>query len=148
MATFLTFKLHNEVFAANTKKVLEVLLDYKFSEVPYAPEYIKGVINYRGDIIPVVNFRQKFMFPKKENTENHIIVFDISDEKRSIKFGAVVDKVQNVFETDNIKEKPEFGSKYNPEYLEGIIKQNDDFIMLLNIKKIFTDTEIQIISEL
>ena len=145
--TYLTFQLHNEVFAAKVEQILEVLSEYEISEVPDAPIYIEGVINYRGDIIPAVNFRKKFMFPEKSKTSKQIIVFDISEQGKNIKFGAIVDKVKNVYETTELKERPEFGSKYNPEYIEGMITQNNDFIMLLNIKKIFTDTEIHILTE-
>ena len=145
--TYITFKLQNEIFAAKVGIVLEVLLDYTISEVPDAPEYIEGVINYRGEIIPIVDFRKKLMFPDNEKN-NQIVIFDISEQDKNILFGAKVDKVNQVFETDEIQNRPEFGSRYNPEYIEGMIKQNDDFIMILDIKKIFNDTEIQIIKQL
>ncbi len=145
--TYLTFKLQDEIFAAKVEQVLEVLSEYQISAIPDAPEYIKGVINYRGEIIPAVSFREKFQFQEQSNDGEQIIVFDISDEIKTIKFGAIVDRVKNVFETNKLKERPEFGSKYNPEYLEAMIEHENDFIMLLNIKKIFNDAEIKILSE-
>ena len=148
MTTFLTFQLQNEVFATNIKNVLEVILDSKISEVPNTPAHIEGVINYRGEIIPIMNFRKKLCFPDNTETDNQIIIFDISKNNTIVKFGAIVDEVQNVIETDKINEKPEFGSKYNSEYIDGIIKQKDKYIMLLNIKKLFADTDTQIISEI
>jgi len=148
--SYLTFKLHNELFAVNVNKVLEVLQEYKIVEVPDAPEYIKGMINFRGNIIPIINFRQKFQFPENETDKNKVIVLEIIIDDNSVKFGAIVDKVNDVFEVEqeNMKEKPEFGSKYNPEYMTGMINKNEEFFMILNIEKIFTDKEINIINKL
>ena len=147
--SYLTFKLHKELFAVNVEKVLEVLLEYKLIEVPDAPAYIAGMINFRGDILPVINFRKKFNFPEAENDKKVIIILDIMIEKTVIKFGAIVDSVKDVFEitNDEIKDIPEFGSKYNPEYLTGMINKNEDFFMLLDIEKIFSDKEIEIIND-
>ena len=146
--SYLTFKLHNELFAVNVEKVLEVLLEYRLVEVPDAPTYIAGMINFRGDIIPVINFRKKFNFPESSN-KNIIIVMDIVIDEASIKFGAIVDGVKDVFDVnkEEIKTIPEFGSKYNPEYLTGMIHKNDEFFMLLDIEKIFSDKEIEIIKK-
>jgi len=148
--SYLTFKLHNEHFAVNVNKVLEVLQEFKIVEVPDAPEYIKGMINFRGNIIPIINFRQKFQFPKNESEQNKVIILEIIIDDNPIKFGAIVDKVNDVFEINeqDIKEKPEFGSKYNPEYMEGMINKDDNYFMLLNIEKVFTDKEIDIINKL
>ncbi len=148
LSSYLTFKLHNELFAVSVEKVLEVILEYKLVEVPDAPKYIAGMISFRGDIIPVINFRKKFNFPESSN-KNIIIVMDIVIDENSIKFAAIVDGVKDVFDItdEEIKDIPEFGSKYNPEYLTGMIHKNNDFFMLLNIEKVFSDKEIEIISK-
>ncbi len=148
--SYLTFKLHNELFAVNVNKVLEVLQEFKIVEVPDAPEYIKGMINFRGDIIPIINFRKKFQFPDNESKQNKVIVLEITIDENIVKFGAIVDKVNDVFEINeqDVKEKPEFGSKYNPEYMAGMINKNDNYFMVLNIEKVFTDKEINIINKL
>ncbi len=148
--SYLGFKLYNEHFAINVHKVLEVLLEYRLVELPDAPKYIEGMLNFRGEIIPVVNFRKKFNFPEKEDNQNVIIVVDINIGKDNIKFGAVVDNVKNVFEVEEneLKNIPEFGSKYNPEYLQAVVNKNDIFFMILNIEKVFTDKEIRILNKL
>ena len=148
--SYLTFKLHNELFAINVHHVLEVLQEYNIVEVPDAPKYISGMINFRNDIIPVINFREKFMFPENKTGKNKVIVIDISIDDNSIKFGAIVDKVQDVFEIEEkeLKDTPEFGSKYNPEYLTGMIYKNNNHFMLLNLEKVFTDKEIEIVNKL
>ncbi len=147
--SYLAFKLYNEFFAVNIQKVLEVLLEYRLVEVPDSPVYIAGMINFRGDIIPVINFKKKFNFPEEEKSKNVIIVMDIVIDNTFIKFGAIVDGVKDVFDItgEHIKEIPEFGSKYNPEYLTGMIHKNDDYFMLLDIEKVFSDKEIDVLSE-
>jgi len=148
--SYLTFKLYKELFAINVLNVLEVLQEYKVVEIPDAPKYITGMINFRNDIIPLIDFREKFMFPENESNKNKVIVIDITIEDNSIKFGAIVDKVNDVFEINNneVKDTPEFGSKYNPEYLNGMIYKNNKHFMLLNLEKVFTDKEIELVSNL
>ena len=147
---FVTFKLHNELYAVSVHKAIEVLQEYRLVEVPDAPKYIAGMINFREDIIPVINFRKKFKFPEKVADKNKIIVMDIIIDDSSIIFGAIVDDVKDVIRItiDDVKKIPEFGSKYNPEYLTGVIHKNNEFFMLLNIEKIFSDKEIEIINKL
>ena len=149
MDSFLSFKLSKEKFAVSIHKVLEVLLEYKVIEVPDAPPYIQGVINFRGDIVPIINFRKKFNFEEEPDGLNMLIVLEITQNDKTVIFGAVVDAVQNVFEVnpEDIKIIPEFGSKYNPEYLEGMIQADDDFFMIMDIEKVFSDKEIEIINE-
>jgi purine-binding chemotaxis protein CheW len=148
--TYLTFKLYKELFAINVLNVLEVLQEYNVVELPDAPKYITGMINFRNDIIPLINFREKFMFPENKPDKNKIIVISITIDDNSIKFGAIVDRVNDVFEIDKdeIKDTPEFGSKYNPEYLNGMIFKNNKHFMLLNLEKVFTNEEIELVSKL
>ncbi len=147
--SYLTFKLHKELFAINVQNILEVLQEFQIVEVPDAPKYISGMINFRNDIIPVINFREKFMFPKNEEKKDKVIVIDIIIDDIAIKFGALVDKVRDVFEIkdEELKDTPEFGSKYNPEYIEAMIYKNSDHFMLLNLEKVFSDKEIKIIKK-
>ena len=148
--TYLTFKLHEEHFAVDVFSVEEVLHEYKIMAVPEAPEYIEGMVNFRGNIVPIINFRKKFQFPENETDKNKIIVLSIEIRGSNVTFGAIVDKVKNVFkaEPNELKEKPEFGSKYNPEYVTGMIYKNDDFYMILDLERVFSDTEINILNEL
>ncbi|MCP4177050.1 MAG: purine-binding chemotaxis protein CheW [bacterium] len=147
--SYLLFNLHKEIFSINIKTVLEVLLDYKVIDVPDAPRYITGMINFRGDIIPVINFREKFNLEETEVRRNVIVVMEFIGSDKNIKYAAVVDDVVNVIEIedDKIKPTPEFGSKYNPEYLTGMIQENDNYYLILDIKKVFSDEEIEIINK-
>ena len=147
--SYLAFRLHKELFAVSIDKVLEVLLDFKIVSVPDAPIYIAGMLNFRGDIIPVINFKRKFNFPEETDKKKIVIVIEIFIKENSIKFGAIVDGVKDVFDIteDEVKKIPEFGSKYNPEYLTGMIVKDNLYFMLLDIEKVFTDKEITVINE-
>lgn len=149
MDSFLSFNLSKEKFAVSISKVLEVLLDYKVIPVPESPPYIEGVINFRGEIVPIINFRKKFNFGDIHQDSNMLIVMEITQTEKKIIFGAVVDTVNSVLEIENhqIKPIPEFGSKYNPQYLEGMIKIDDQFLMIMNIERVFSDKEIDIIND-
>ncbi len=144
---YLTFNLNKESFALRIHDVLEVLLDYRIVNVPDAPIYISGMLNFRGDIIPVICLKKKFKFPENDNKDLLIIVIEIKKENKKLKFGAIVDKVSEVIEipTKDITNIPAFGSIYNPEYINGVIHRNEEYYMFLNIEKVFSDKEFVII---
>lgn len=143
--SYLTFKIGNELFAAHVSKVLNILEMTKITKVPRAPEYMLGVINLRGTVLPVVDTRVKFGIVAKEITSNTcIIVMDISLENDNVHVGALVDSVQEVLEIEekNILPPPSIGSKYKSEFIKGMIHFNEEFIMLLDIDKVFSSEEI------
>ncbi|HNX65318.1 MAG TPA: chemotaxis protein CheW, partial [Bacteroidales bacterium] len=100
--TFLSFKLSEEVFAINVSQVLNILEMSKITRIPKAPEYLKGVINLRGTVLPVVDLRIKFGLPEKEATvDTSIIVLNILLNEESIFVGIMVDAVREVLELKN-----------------------------------------------
>ena len=142
--TLLTFLLGQEYFAVNVTKVLEVLEKQQITKVPQTPGYILGIINFRGEILPVVDMRQKFNLPSQsEDEKNNVIVYDISNDTNKLIFAATADTVKDVIEIseDEIKPVPEMGISYNAKYISGAIRQKDDFILLLDIEKVFSLTE-------
>ncbi len=148
--SFLSFKLGDEEFAAHVGKVLNILEMTKITEVPRAPEYMKGVINLRGTVLPVIDTRIKFGMPATEYTTNTcIIVLDIDMDGESIHVGALVDSVQAVLEFDNtnIMPAPSIGSKYRSEFIEGVVNVDDKFIMLLNMDAVFSSDELSRMSD-
>ncbi|OFX21212.1 MAG: chemotaxis protein CheW [Bacteroidetes bacterium GWA2_31_9] len=143
--SYLTFKIGNELFAAHVSKVLNILEMTKITKVPRAPEYMLGVINLRGTVLPVVDTRVKFGIVANEITSNTcIIVMDIAIENDNVHVGALVDSVQEVLEIEekNILPPPSIGSKYKSEFIKGMIHFNEEFIMLLDIDKVFSSEEI------
>lgn len=143
--SFLSFKLGDEEFAAHVGKVLNILEMTKITEVPRAPEYMKGVINLRGTVLPVIDTRIKFGMPATAYTTNTcIIVLDIDMDGESIHVGALVDSVQAVLEFDSthIMAAPSIGSKYRSEFIEGVVNVDDKFIMILNMDAVFSSDEL------
>ena len=147
--SYLTFKLGEELFAANVAKVLNILEMTKITEVPKAPPYMKGVINLRGKVLPVVDTKIKFGMGATEYTANTcILVLEIKIHDEPVQVGALVDSVQEVLEFDNsdIQPPPSIGSKYRSEFIEGMVKHNDDFIMILNMDMVFSLDELTVIT--
>lgn len=147
--TFLSFGIGKETFAVSVSKVLEVLEKQYVTEIPNVPSYIKGVINFRGNIIPVIETRTKFNMPERSKTEKYvIIVFDLKIEDKKTVIGAITDKVNDVLTFDHaaIQNVPELGLKYNTEFIEGMIKNNEGFTMILNIDKVFSKEEVNFIN--
>jgi purine-binding chemotaxis protein CheW len=148
--SYLTFKLGNELFAANVSKVLNILEMTKVTKVPKAPIYMKGVINLRGAVLPLIDTRIKFDMPETEYTANTcILVLDIEMNGESVHVGALVDSVQEVLEIDdvNIQPPPSIGTRYKSEFMEGIVKVEEEFIMILNMDLIFSTDELSILKD-
>lgn len=142
---FLSFRLGKETFAVSVKKVLEVLQQQHITEVPDVPSYVKGVINFRGDILPISDARMKFNLPVQSTDEKCvIIVLDLQVSEHKMRIGAIVDGVKDVIaiEESDIKPVPEMGLKYNAEFLTGMIKSGENFIMVLNVDKVFTANDV------
>ena len=148
--TFLSFIVCDELYAVNVTKVLEVLEKQNITRVPNAPEYIKGIINFRGDVVPVFESRRKFNLPSRnEEASFVIIVLDLSHESDVFRIGAIVDKVKDVISIDeqDIKPVPPMSKTFNTEFLDGIFKQDNNFIMLLDVEKVFTGDELNEIKD-
>jgi purine-binding chemotaxis protein CheW len=143
--SYLSFKLGNEVFASNVSKVLNILEMTKITKIPKSPTYMKGVINLRGIVLPVIDARLKFgMTPIEETTSTCILVLDVQVDGEEIKVGAMVDSVEEVLELneEDIQPPPSIGSKYKSEFIFGMAKSNEEFLMLLDMDKVFSVDEI------
>lgn len=145
ISSYLTFKLGEEEFAAHVGKVLNILEMTKITDVPKSPDYMKGVINLRGAVLPVIDTRIKFGMTPTEYTANTcIVVMDIDMDGDSIHVGALVDSVQAVLEIDDsqILPPPSIGHKYRSEFIEGVANISDSFIMILNMDEVFSSEEV------
>ncbi len=142
--SYLTFKLGQEIFAANVDKVLSILEMTKITKIPKAPDYIKGIINLRGAVLPLIDTRVKFLMSPSEITGNTcVLVLEITKHEEVVKLGAMVDAVLEVIEINNndIQPPPSIGKKDNNEFIEGMVNVEDDFIMILDMDKIFSTDE-------
>jgi purine-binding chemotaxis protein CheW len=148
--SYLSFKLGDDLFAANAGKVLNILEMCKITEIPKAPDYMKGIINLRGKVLPVIDLRLKLGMSQTAITANTcIIVFDILIDGESVLVGAMIDAVQAVLEFDKseINPPPSIGSKYRSDFIIGVTKINDSFIMILDMDTILTVDESFVLSE-
>jgi purine-binding chemotaxis protein CheW len=145
---YLTFKLNEEVFGVDVAQVREILDYVKITKVPQTPEFMCGVINLRGSVVPVVDMNMKFGMVKTERTVNTciVVVEVILNEEKTI-LGALVDSVQEVFEIDpaNIEPAPRIGTKLRTEFIKGMGKHDDKFIIILDIDKIFSSEELEVV---
>ena len=150
-STYLSFMVCDELFAVNVIKVLEVLQKQHITHVPNAPDYIKGIINFRGDVVPVFESRIKFTLPDREADNPFvIIVLDLSKGSEIFRIGAIVDRVKDVITIDEkeIKPVPAMSKDFKSNFLQGIFKQQESFIMLLDVEKVFTGDELQVLDEI
>lgn len=149
--SYLTFELGEEYFAAHVSKVLNILEMIRITKVPKAPEYMRGVINLRGMVLPVVDTRIKFGLSKTEITKNTcILVLEVEIDHERIQVGALVDSVQEVIEIDEeeIKAAPSIGNKYRSEFINGMYQKDENtFIMLLDMDLVFSEIDIAEIRE-
>ena len=144
-SSYLSFKLGDEIFATNVNKVLNILELVRITQVPQSPPYIKGVINLRGDVLPVVDTRIKFSLPPVKITKHTcILVMDINLDGEELKIGALVDGVLEVMEIEdkNLQPPPTIGDKYKTEFIKSMAEFKDQFIMILDVDKVFTSDEI------
>ncbi|MCP4522004.1 MAG: purine-binding chemotaxis protein CheW [Cytophagales bacterium] len=148
--SYLTFLLDEELFSVNVGKVIEILEVPKLTKVPQAPSYMAGVMNLRGNVLPVIDTKIKFGLGETDiQQKTCIVVMDISIEGESVYVGALVDSVLDVLELsgDKLLPPPTVGIKYRPEFITGIGKDGDDFIMILNIDKVFSTDELSILKD-
>jgi purine-binding chemotaxis protein CheW len=148
--TFLSFRIGKEYFAVSVQKALEVLEKQYITVVPNVPDYVEGVINFRGKIIPVIDARLKFNLPKRTEEEKYVvIVFDLMVNNKKMVIGAMADSVHDVVALDDssILEVPELGFNYNAEFILGMLKNENSFTMILDIDKVFSAEEVNLISK-
>jgi purine-binding chemotaxis protein CheW len=142
---YLTFKLGNEIFATDVAKVREVLDLTTITEIPRTPEFMAGVINLRGSVVPVVDLRLCFEMSKTTNTRNTcIVVVEVLLENESTIIGALTDSVEEVIdlEPNQIQPAPRIGTQIKTDFIKGMGKRDTQFIIILDIDRVFSSEEL------
>lgn len=137
----LTFTLGEEVFALDIARVREVMDYTTVTKVPRTPEYMSGVINLRGVVVPVVDMRRKFgMSPTEKTVNTCVIIVELVLEGETVVVGAMADSVCEVvdLESAQIEPAPRIGTSLNTEFIKGMGKHNDTFIIILDIDRCFS----------
>jgi purine-binding chemotaxis protein CheW len=144
---YLTFTLHGESYGIDVLKVREIIRLITITAVPQMPDYVKGVINLRGKIIPVIDLRVRFGFTGVKDTElTCIIVVQVKlPDGKNIQMGLIVDGVEEVVNLapGDIEETPDFGGKISTEYIIGMAKVKGAVKTLLNIDRVLCADELQ-----
>jgi len=146
---FLTFTLKNEEYGIHILKVREIIGYMEVTPVPQTPEFVKGVVNLRGKVIPVINLRSRFGMEETEVTDETCIIvveveFVTEEESEEIQMGIVVDTVREVEDIPrgNIDEAPNFGGEVDTEYIAGMGKIEENVVILLDIDRVLTDEQL------
>ncbi len=146
---YLTFKLDQELYAVDIAKVREVLEFTAVTKVPRTPDFMRGVINLRGNVVPVVDMRLKLGLTQTEKTVDTCVVItevDVDGEKTVL--GALADSVQEVIELDagQIVPPPRMGTRIDTEVIRGMGKRDDHFLIILDIDRVFTADEMRAVN--
>jgi purine-binding chemotaxis protein CheW len=142
MLQFLTLRLEDEVFAIEINKVREVIDITDITKIPRTPEFMIGVVNLRGNIVPIVDLKQRLGMKSVDRTpDTCIVTIEIAYQEETIVVGALADSVQEVLEIPQaaIGPAPKIGIKLKPEFLKGIGKRRDRFIMILDMDRVLSE---------
>jgi purine-binding chemotaxis protein CheW len=148
---YVTFCLAEELFGVEVSRTREILSVISVTSVPQTPDYMLGVINLRGQVVPVIDMRLKLGLSAAEETQDTcIIVVEVLVDGEPIVVGALADAVREVLEikSDAIEPPPRLGTRLNTEFIKGMGKIDEDFLILLDIDKIFNSDEIALVQEI
>jgi len=145
---YLTFKLAEEIYALDISKVREVLDFTTVTKVPRTPDFMRGVINLRGSVVPVVDLRLKFGMSATERTVNTcVIITEVTVDGDTTVLGALADSVQEVIDLEpgHVAPAPKIGTKLRTEFIRGMGKRDDKFIIILDIDKVFSAEDLSLV---
>lgn len=144
---YLSFEVKDEMYAMEILDVKEIIAMMRFTQVPKMPNFVKGVINLRGIIIPIIDMRLKFEMPELEYTDRTSIIIGIIDEDY---VGFVVDRTADVLNInpEEMSPPPKFGTAIDTQFLKSMAKTQNGVVMVVDIKKIFTEDEREAIASI
>jgi purine-binding chemotaxis protein CheW len=145
---YLTFRLGEEVFALEISQVREVLDYTPITRVPRMPDFMRGVINLRGSVVPVVDLRLKFGMSATERTVNTcIIIAEVAIEGERTLLGALADSVQEVVDLDTgqIEPSPRLGSSIRADFIRGMGRRDEGFVIILDVDRVFSADEMALV---
>jgi purine-binding chemotaxis protein CheW len=143
---YLTFRLGAEIFALEVAQVREVLDLTSITHIPRTPELMTGVINLRGSVVPVVDLRQCLEMSKTVTTRNtRIVVVEVALDGEPTIIGALTDSVEEVidFDPSQIQPAPRIGSQICVDFIKGMGKRDNDFIMILDVDRVFSSDDVK-----
>lgn len=142
---YLAFRLDSELFAVGVDKIREIIDFTTVTKVPRTPDSMRGVINLRGSVVPVIDMRAKFgVIQGPDTVDTCIVVLEVSMDDETTIIGALVDSVKEVFEmeADQIEPPPKIGTKLKTDFILGMGQRDSDFIIILDVDKVFSSEEL------
>jgi purine-binding chemotaxis protein CheW len=146
-----TFQLGEELYGINIMDVKEIVRVQDIRSIPNAPAYVEGIFNLRSEIIPIINLHKRFHLKKVLTSEEDellsgFIIIDID----GMKLGVIIDRVSRVvtIEKDDIQPPPQMLSGIGAEYIQGVVRQEQGYLIILDIRDLFNPKELQKIAEL
>ncbi len=147
---YLTFKLGDESYGLGILKVQEIIGIMAITHVPRTPGFVRGVINLRGRVIPVVDLRLKFEMPSQSDTERTcVIVVQVARQGVHVTMGLIVDEVSEVLDVhaEQIEPAPSFGASVDTDFILGMGKVGGKVIVLLDVDRVLSGDEVNVLSE-
>jgi len=147
---YLTFSLDEELYALDISTVQSVLDFDKITNVPRTPEFMRGVINLRGCVVPIVDIKYKFGMSKTEQSvDSCIIIVEMEIDNEVTILGCLTDSVNEVIDIDpkNIEEPPKIGTCLNTEFIKGMAKRGEEFLIILDLNKVFSIEEFSFVKD-
>lgn len=147
---FLTFNLKEELFCLPIESIKEIIGVSKITPVPMVPDFIRGIINIRGLVVPVIDLSVRFGWPKSDITKRScVVIIEIEHEDNVLVLGLIIDSVSEVIEMtpSDIGEAPSFGSKIRTDFISNMLKINDEFVVVLDVHKVLSVDELSMMQE-
>jgi purine-binding chemotaxis protein CheW len=148
---YLTFTLAEDIFAIDVTMAREILDVCDVTRVPQTPDYMLGVINLRGSVVPVIDMRLKFGMDHVERTRDScIVVVEVDVDGESVVVGALADSVREVLdlEPSQIEPPPRIGTRLNTDFIKGMGNLDDRFVIILDINRVFSAEELALVQDL
>ncbi|RCK81170.1 MAG: Positive regulator of CheA protein activity (CheW) [Candidatus Ozemobacter sibiricus] len=147
---FLTIQLDHEVFVLEVARVREILDFPPITKIPRTPDFLRGVVNIRGSVVPVVDLKQKFGLGQTEKTINTcIVVVEVTLEGETAVVGVLADACHDVIEVESnrIEPPPKLGTRLNIQFLKGVVKLGETFGLYLDLDRLFSPEELALVLE-
>jgi purine-binding chemotaxis protein CheW len=148
---FVTFQLGEELYGINIMDVSEIVGVQAIRAIPNAPTYVEGIFNLRSEIIPIINLHKRFHLKKVLNSEDDallsgFVILDID----GMKLGVIIDRVSRVvtIEKDDVQPPPQMLTGIGAEYIQGVVRRDQGYLIILNIRLLFNPKELQKIADL
>jgi purine-binding chemotaxis protein CheW len=148
---YLTFTLDQERYAVDIAKVREVLEFTSVNKVPRTPEFMRGMINLRGNIVPVIDLRLKLGLSRTEKTvDTCVVITEVLFEGETLVLGALADSVQEVIDLEaaSIAPPPKMGTRIDTDFIRGMGKREEQFVIILDIDRVLTEDDVRLVAAL